>query len=94
MPGHYHAVVWIDHGRPASSISTPRMRTRSSSTRASGARLSSQGRSGPAITIAEDQAFLEEVTRAIADAGAILVVGPSNEKDELVKYIVEKAHPR
>ncbi len=33
------------------------------------------------------------MTKSIADAGAILIVGPGNEKNELIKHI-ESAHPR
>ena len=42
---------------------------------------------------AEDQDFLEEVTKAISDGGAILIVGPANEKLELMKHI-ERKHPQ
>jgi stalled ribosome rescue protein Dom34 len=41
---------------------------------------------------AEDHNFLEAVAKAVADAGAILVVGPSSEKNELVKHIKDR-HP-
>jgi hypothetical protein len=40
----------------------------------------------------EDQNFLEVVARSVADAGAILVVGPAGEKTELVKHI-KHSHP-
>ncbi len=42
--------------------------------------------------LAEDQSFLEEVTEAVADAEAFLVVGPSDDKHELVKHIA-RVHP-
>ena len=41
---------------------------------------------------AEDQRFLEEVAKSVADAGAVLIVGPSNEKNELVRHI-KQSHP-
>ena len=41
----------------------------------------------------DDAHFLEEVTKAIADAGAIMLVGPGAEKGELLKHI-ERKHPR
>ncbi len=41
----------------------------------------------------EDQKFLEKVANSISDAGAILIVGPANEKDELVKQI-KHSHPQ
>ena len=36
---------------------------------------------------AEDQAYLHATAQSIADAGAILIVGPANAKTELVKHI-------
>jgi stalled ribosome rescue protein Dom34 len=36
---------------------------------------------------AEDQAYLHAAAQSIADAGAILSVGPANAKTELVKHI-------
>ena len=41
---------------------------------------------------ADETHFLEEVTKAIADAGAILVTGPGVEKAALLKHIEQK-HP-
>jgi hypothetical protein len=40
----------------------------------------------------ENKPFFEDVARAIADAGAILIVGPAQEKDLFAKFLAEK-HP-
>jgi hypothetical protein len=35
----------------------------------------------------ENKSFLEEVAQSVADARVLLIVGPSNEEDELVKHV-------
>jgi hypothetical protein len=37
--------------------------------------------------------FWRTVAKSVADAGAVLIVGPSNEKNELVKHI-KQTHPQ
>jgi hypothetical protein len=92
MQGHYHAVVWINHRQArvfhfnaddADAIVVHADRP---------IRDFQVGEKGAGHRPAEDQDFLEQVAKAVADAGAILVVGPSNEKHELVKHI-ERVHP-
>ena len=92
MEHHYHAVVWIDHRKArvfhfnaddADKIVIHPERP---------VRDFEHGNKGADRREKEDQAFLEEVTRAVADAGAILIVGPANEKHELMKHI-ERVHP-
>jgi hypothetical protein len=92
MEHHYHAVVWIDHrmarvfhfnADDADKIVIHPERP---------VRDFEHGNKGADRREKEDQAFLEEVTRAVADAGAILIVGPANEKHELMKHI-ERVHP-
>lgn len=85
---HFHAVVWIDHhearvfhigaGEVDRLVLHPDHPTRHIHHKAG-----SIG-SGHA---AEDQAFLDAVAKSIADAGAIVITGPANAKDELVKHI-------
>jgi stalled ribosome rescue protein Dom34 len=41
---------------------------------------------------AEDHNFLHAVAQAIADAGEILITGPANAKNELVKHIDQHDH--
>ena len=89
MPEHYHAVVWIDHRQArvfhfdaddADKIVVHAARP---------VRDIKHDGQRPA----EDQRFLEEVTKAVENAGAILIVGPSNEKTELMKHIA-RVHPQ
>lgn len=93
MQDHYHAVVWIDHKQARifhfnaedadGIVVKPEHPVRDYHRKERGT-----GKHDP-----ENQKFLEDVTRAIADAGAVLICGPSTEKHELVKHI-EKTHPR
>ncbi|THD45427.1 MAG: translational machinery protein [Bradyrhizobium sp.] len=93
MQGHYHAVVWIDHKQArvfhfdADAFDT--------------ALIPAPHQSGHKHHVAdydgtghapEDQKYLESVAKSVMDAGAILIVGPANEKGELVKHI-KHAHP-
>src|SRR5450432_3644741 len=92
MQSHYHAVVWIDHrqarvfhfnmGESDKVVMRPDNPARHLRHKANGIG------SGHAP---EDQDFLEEVAKSVADAG-ILIVGPSSEKNELVKHI-KRTHP-
>jgi stalled ribosome rescue protein Dom34 len=88
MSGHYHAIVWIDHHEARIFHFNPTEVDRlvlrpHEPTRHIHHKANSMG-SGHA---AEDRDFLHDVTTAIADAGAVLITGPANEKTELVKYI-------
>ena len=92
MEGHYHAVVWIDHRQArvfhfdaddADKVVIHPDRP---------VRDYHRKHKGTGQHDDEDQAFLEEVTKAVANAGAILIVGPANEKHELMKHI-ERVHP-
>ena len=42
--------------------------------------------------IEENKPFFEDVAAAIADAGAVLIVGPAQEKDFFAKFLAAK-HP-
>jgi stalled ribosome rescue protein Dom34 len=85
---HYHAVVWIDHHEarvfhfnPAeveTLVLHPHNPTR---------HIHHKANSIGSGHAAEDHAFLQAVTDAVADAGAILITGPANAKTELVKHI-------
>jgi hypothetical protein len=93
MHTHYHAVVWIDHRQARvfhfnESDADKLVVNPDSPVRNLHHKANSIG-SGHAT---EDQNFLENVAKSVADAGAILVLGPSNEKNELVKHI-KRFHP-
>jgi hypothetical protein len=91
MPGHFHAVVWIDHRRARvfhfnveeadkTVIRDHVVRDLHPQVRGSGHRVHG------------NKPFFEDVAKAIADAGAILIVGPAGEKDELARFLAER-HP-
>jgi hypothetical protein len=93
MQTHYHAVVWIDHRQARifhfnQSDADKLVVNPDNPVRNLHHKANSIG-SGHAP---EDQNFLEDVAKSVADAGAILVLGPSNEKNELVKHI-KRFHP-
>ena len=91
MPSHFHAVVWIDHsqarifhlGLSGSDEITlhPQLATRHLHHKANAI---GSGHAAP------DKAFLAEVTKALADAGEILIIGPASGKTELASHI--RAH--
>jgi hypothetical protein len=92
MSGHYHAIVWIDHREARvfhfnvadvdRLVLHPHNPTR---------HIHHKANSIGSGHAAEDQAFLQRVTDAIADAGAVLITGPANAKTELVKHIERHA---
>ena len=92
MPGHYHAIVWIDHREARvfhfniadvdRLVLHPHNPTR---------HIHHKANSIGSGHAAEDQDFLQRVADAIADAGAVLVTGPANAKTELVKHIERHA---
>jgi stalled ribosome rescue protein Dom34 len=87
---HYHAVVWIDHREARVFHFTPSEVEKlvlhpDHPTRHIHHKASSIG-SGHA---AEDHAYLQAVAESIADAGAVLITGPANEKNQLVRHIRE-----
>ena len=93
MLGHYHAVVWIDHreARVFHFNANDFEKQVVHATHQSGHKnhIADYDGTGHAP---EEQKYLEAVTKAILDAGAILIIGPANEKTELVKHI-KHAHP-
>ncbi len=90
---HYHAVVWIDHKQArilhfsASESDKTVVRPDHS------VRDESHGERGTGQRLPDDKAFFENVAKAIADAGAILIVGPADEKTEFAKFLAAK-HPQ
>ena len=92
MQGHYHAVVWID-GREARifHFNADDAEKRVIHPHHSDKERRREKQSGH--DSGDDAHYLEEVTLALADAGAILVTGPGVEKAALLKHIEHK-HPR
>jgi hypothetical protein len=93
MESHYHAVVWIDHRQARifhfNASEADKLLIRSGGR---ARHLHHKANSIGAGHAPENQGFLEEVAQSVADAGALLIVGPSNEKDEFVKH-VRHSHP-
>jgi stalled ribosome rescue protein Dom34 len=91
MAQHFHAVVWIDHKQARifhfnvgaadkTVIKDHIVRDIHSREKRTGHRIE------------ENKPFFEDVAKAIADAGAILIVGPADEKNQFAKFLAEK-HP-
>jgi hypothetical protein len=88
MTDHYHAVVWIDHHQarvihfnPTDAerdVVHPHHPEKNIHSHAL-PRGSNHG--------TEDQNYLHAVVEAFAKAKAVLITGPSNEKNELIKHI-------
>jgi stalled ribosome rescue protein Dom34 len=90
MPGHFHAVVWIDRKQARvfhfgvdeadKIVVHPEHPVRDVH----------HGDHGDGRRPAEDRSYFDAVANSIADVGAILIVGPSGEKHEFAKYLAEK----
>ena len=89
---HNHAVIWIDHHEARVFHFSPTDVERlvlhpDHPTRHIHHKANSMG-SGHA---AEDRNFLQAIVGSITDAGAVLITGPGNAKNELVKHIDQHA---
>jgi stalled ribosome rescue protein Dom34 len=89
MADHYHAIVWIDHKQARvfhfnveeadrTVVKDHIVRDLHSREKHTGQRTE------------ENKPFFENVAKAIADASAILIVGPAQEKDFFAKFLAEK----
>ncbi len=92
MPGHFHAVVWIDHKLARIFHFNVEEADKTVIRPDHSVRDISHGEKRTGHRVADDRVFFEAVAKAIADAGAILIVGPADEKDELAKFLAKK-HP-
>jgi hypothetical protein len=85
---HYHAIVWIDHHEARvfhfSTDAADRIVVHPLHPVRHIHHKANEIGSGHAP---EDQAFFHDVVTAIGDAGAILLTGPANAKNELEKHI-------
>ncbi|MCW5750538.1 MAG: translational machinery protein [Alphaproteobacteria bacterium] len=90
---HYHAVVWLDHREARvfhfNADEADRAVIHPDRPAHQLHRRSGKPGSGHA---AEDQVFYHHVAEAIADAGAVLVVGPGQAKLELLKHVHRHDH--
>ena len=89
---HYHAIVWIDHREArVFHFSAAEADELISHPYRPPHHLHHKANSIGSGHAAEDHAFLQRVAEAIADAGAVLITGPANEKTELIKHIRQHA---
>jgi stalled ribosome rescue protein Dom34 len=91
-PHHFHAVIWIDHHEARvfhfNATDVERLVLHPDHpTRHIHHKANSIG-SGNA---AEDHNFFQAIIGAVADAGALLITGPGNAKNALVKHIDQHA---
>jgi stalled ribosome rescue protein Dom34 len=87
---HFHAVIWIDHREARvfhfspsdvdKLVLHPDHPTKHIHHKANSI---GSGRAGA------DKEFLHAVAESVADAGAVLITGPANTKNDLVKHIHE-----
>ena len=94
MSNHYHALIWLDH-RVAKVFhfnddACDRETVNSAHPHQHLHHKANSGDSGHAHV---DKDFLERVTQAVAQAGAILIVGPGSAKTELHKHL-QHLHPQ
>jgi stalled ribosome rescue protein Dom34 len=91
MADHYHAVVWIDHKQARifhfNVEEAGKTLVKDHVVRDIHPREKRTGQ-----RVEENKPFFEDVAKMIADAGAILIVGPAQEKDFFAKFLAEK-HP-
>jgi hypothetical protein len=92
MAHHFHALVWIDHSLARVFHFNLEEADKTVIKPDHAVRDIHHGDKRTGRRIAEDREYFENVTKAIADAGAILIVGPGEEKHELAKFIAER-HP-
>src|ERR1700677_1627535 len=76
MSKHFHTVVWIDQ-RDAQTVRSTHPDQH----------LHHKANSGDSGHAPADHEFYKHAAKSVADAGAVLIVGPSSAKHELAKYI-------
>ncbi len=92
MAGHYHAVVWIDHARARIIHFSVEEADLTVVKPHHSVHDVSHGEKRTGHRVPDDRAFFEAVAEALADAGAILIEGPGEEKEAFAKFLAEK-HP-
>ena len=92
MADHFHAVVWIDHARARIFHFNVEEAHKTVIRPDHAVRDIHHGEKRTGHRIPDDRAFFERVAEAIAGAGAILIVGPAQEKDEFAKFLAQQ-HP-
>jgi stalled ribosome rescue protein Dom34 len=94
MNSHYHFVVWIDHHQARIfSFDAERFDSTVVHSGNPNQHLHHKANTIGSGHAPEDQPFYDEVAKALAKAGAILVMGPAGAKTEFMKHI-EKREPK
>ena len=91
---HYHAVIWIDHREARVFHFNPDSAEKlvlhpDHPTKHIHHKANAIGNGH----VAADEEFLHAVAASVADAGAVLITGPANAKNQLVKHI-DKHEPK
>ena len=88
MSKHFHTVVWIDH-REAKILNFNADQHDAQTARSThpDQHLHHKANSGDSGHAPADHEFYKHAAKSVADAGAVLIVGPSSAKHELAKYI-------
>jgi hypothetical protein len=91
MSEHFHYLVWVDHEIAKIISFNAEQVTRSvvHSTRGP-QHLHHKANAGDSGHIGIDTDFLDRIARALELAGAVLITGPANAKQELVHRIQQK----
>jgi stalled ribosome rescue protein Dom34 len=91
MSKHFHTVIWIDHHEAKLfNFSASEYESDVVKSTHPHEHLHHKANSGDSGHALPDHEFYKHVSRAIGDAGAILVAGPSSAKQEFVSYVTAK----
>jgi stalled ribosome rescue protein Dom34 len=87
---HFHAVIWIDHREARvfhfSPTDVEKLVLHSDHPTK---HIHHKANSIGSGHVGADKEFLHAVVESVADAGAVLITGPANAKNDLVKHIHE-----
>jgi len=94
MTGHFHAVVWLDHHEAKifhfSITDVERALVRAGDPHLHIHHKANSTGSGHAPV---DGEYFQRVAEAVADAGAVLITGPSSAKTEFLTYVTTHDPP-
>jgi stalled ribosome rescue protein Dom34 len=94
MAHHHHALIWLDHRiAKVFRFDADTNETTIVHSTHPHQHLHHKANSGDSGHAPVDKDFLERVSAAVADAGAILIAGPAGAKTELRKHL-ESRHPQ
>jgi stalled ribosome rescue protein Dom34 len=92
MPGHYHAIVWIDHHEARIlDFNADQADERAVHPAQSPQRIHRKAGSPSGTHVTDMPDFFRDVAATLDDAKEILITGPSSAKTEFVKYLAKHA---